>query len=117
MQVRLAHELAASRDSSPAQSHHSSMDGSSHSDASGPETPPNSQHGSPTTVSAASIATTAGVPQEALRLLEVFRRLRYAPKLKCSTLKIAQRRGLRHFYLTVQLPGEFWRAGITPVHA
>lgn len=104
MHVKLAHELAASRDSSPAQSHHSSMDGGSYSGASGPDTPPDSQHGSPTTVPTASAAATAGVPREALRLLEVFRRLRYAPKLKCSTLRIAQRRGLQHYYLTVQLP-------------
>lgn len=100
--IQLAQELAGSRGQQPAgtgaagsgaaQFEHATSRGGS--EPSGPDTPPAEHDG------------TGGAhsPPDAHALAAIFQRLGYAPKVKSSTLKIAQRKGLQHYYLTVHLP-------------
>lgn len=58
--------------------------------------------------SAGATPTSASASKPSLdiqSLAGIFSRLGYAPKLKTSSLKVAQRRGPTHQYLTVNLPG------------
>jgi hypothetical protein len=95
MHVRLAQELASKSAGDPNGNSYSSAGSSSSS--SGPDTPPAAQRGTPT-------AAPPKAP-DAHALAAIFSRLGYAPKIKSSTLKIAQRKGLQHNYLTIHLPG------------